>query len=60
MTKVLLGDCRDEELVDRLFGSVSDFALAIEELGDNFTTDTLVVEYDEDTDIHTFYLKELI
>ena len=59
MTKVLLGDCRDEELVDRLFGSVSDFALAIEELGDNFTTDTLVVEYDEDTDIHTFYLKEL-
>ena len=57
MTKVLLGDCRDEELVDRLFGSVSDFALAIEELGDNFTTDTLVVEYDEDTDIHTFYLK---
>ena len=59
MTKVLLGDCRDEELVDRLFGSVSDFALAIEELGDNFTTDTLVVKYDEDTDIHTFYLKEL-
>jgi hypothetical protein len=59
MTKVLLGDCRDEELINRLFGSVSDFALAIEELGDNFTTDSLVVEYDEDTDIHTFYHKEL-
>ena len=59
MTNLKLGDCRDEELVVRLFGSVSSFALAIEELGDNFTTETLVVEYDDDTDIHTFYLKEL-
>jgi hypothetical protein len=58
MFKLKLGDCRDEELIEQLFGSVSDFARVVEELGDSFTTDTLVVEYDEDTDIHTFYSKE--
>lgn len=58
MFKLKLGDCRDEELIEQLFGSVSDFARVVEELGDSFTTDTLVVEYDEDADIHTFYSKE--
>ena len=59
MTRLRLGDCREEALVNTLFGSVSEFARLIEELGDNFTTNTVSVEYDEVTDIHTFYHKEL-
>ena len=58
MTRLRLGDCREEALIATLFGSVSEFARLIEEFGDNFTTNTVSVEYDEATDIHTFYSKE--
>lgn len=33
---------------------VNDFACAVEE-GDNITIGNIKIEYDEDTDIHTFY-----
>jgi hypothetical protein len=59
MHRLRLGDCREEALIDTLFGSVPEFARLIEEFGDNFTTNTVSVEYDEATDIHTFYHKEL-
>jgi hypothetical protein len=51
----LIGDCRDEELVADLFGSVTSFARLVEEFGDEFTCRGVTVRYDEETDIHTFY-----
>ena len=55
-----IGDCRNEGLVDDIFGSVSEFARVIEELGNEFSgyRGTVVVTYDEDTDIHSFWLDE--
>ena len=52
-----LGDCRNEDLIEELFGSVSEFACAIEENGDSFTDGSLVVKYNSNFDIHTFYRK---
>ena len=54
---VKLGDCRDEDLVDELFGSVTDFANLIEKYGDNFEYGNIKVLYNEKTDVHTFYKK---
>ena len=53
----LLGDCRDEDLIADIFGSVTDFAKAVDEHGDEFTDGSLVVKYDPETDIHTFYKR---
>lgn len=51
-----IGDCRDEILVEEIFGSVSEFARLVEEMGDEFVHNGNVrVEYDEISDIHTFY-----
>ena len=52
-----LGDCRNENLVEDLFGSVTNFARAVENNGDNFTDGWLVVKYNPTTDIHTFYRR---
>ncbi|MBC8428195.1 MAG: hypothetical protein H8D94_01855 [Candidatus Pelagibacter sp.] len=54
-----LGDCRNESLVNDIFGSVTDFAQMVEENGDEFQIGWLVVSYDEDTDIHTFFKIKL-
>ena len=51
----LLGDCRDEALVEDLFGSVTDFAQLVEEFGDEFTCRGVEVRYNKETDIHSFY-----
>lgn len=50
-----IGDCTDEELVEELFGSVTDFARLVDEHGDNFMHGDIDVVYCEETDIHTFY-----
>jgi len=50
-----LGDCRMEWLVEELFGSVSEFARLVEENGDEFTINDIVVKYNGKKDIHTFY-----
>lgn len=50
-----LGDCRSESLINDIFGSVSEFGRLVEENGNEFQIGWLVVSYDEDTDIHTFY-----
>ena len=50
-----LGDCRDEELIDELFGSVSAFACLVEENGDEFEHKGIAVKYNSKKDIHTFY-----
>lgn len=53
----LLGDCRNEELVNELFGSVSEFARLIEVHGDEFDYRNLSVIYDEDLDLHYFWVN---
>ena len=54
---IFLSDCRNEELVIELFGSVSEFARLVEQNGNNFTHGNWVVTYDEDSDIHHFTEK---
>jgi hypothetical protein len=51
-----IGDCRDESLIEEIFGSVSEFARLVEEIGDNFTFKNFVVSYNEVEDIHSFYV----
>jgi hypothetical protein len=51
-----IGDCRDESLIEEIFGSVSEFARLVEEMGDNFTFKNFVVSYNEVEDIHSFYV----
>jgi len=53
--KTLLGDCRDEDLIDDLFGDINYFACLVEEHGNNFRYGKIIVEYDEELDIHYFY-----
>lgn len=55
MTKTYLGNCQDEEIIEVLFGTVSEFARLVEENGDEFTIDGTQVEYDDVNDIHSFY-----
>lgn len=54
-----IGDCRDEALVDDLFGSVTELACLCETYGDNFTYQGIRVEYNPDTDIHSFFTVQL-
>lgn len=54
-TKIFLGDCRNEFLIEELFDSVSEFARLIEENGNSFTFQNIQVDYDETNDIHSFY-----
>jgi len=50
-----LGDCRNESLIEDIFGSVSEFARQVEENGDEFTFGYIRVTYDREKDIHTFW-----
>lgn len=50
----VIGASKDKQLVEDIFGSVSEFARSLEEYGDWFEMDGLYVEYDEETDVHTF------
>jgi len=51
----LLGDCRSEELIEDIFGSVSEFARLVEEKGDNFKIGKILVKYDKKRDRHSFF-----
>lgn len=51
----LLGDCRNESLVESIFGSVSEFAQQVEQKGDNFTLNNYLIKYNEKKDLHTFF-----
>lgn len=53
--KIKLGDCRNESLIEEIFGSVSEFARQIEENGDTFQFGNVMVTYNPNTDIHTFW-----
>ena len=58
MLKTYLGNCQDEEIIELLFGSVSEFARLVEEHCDEFTIGDTRVEYDDKNDIHSFYVVE--
>lgn len=53
--RIPFGDCRNENLVIAIFGSVSEFARLCEAEGDNFQYGNVDIVYDEDRDIHYFY-----
>lgn len=55
MTLEFIGDCRNEKLIEDIFGSVTDFARLVEEKGNNFTEGKIVVKYNEKKDIHSFF-----
>lgn len=55
---VYYGNCTQDDIVDDIFGSVSEFARMIDTYGDNFKIGDLIVKYDDITDIHHFYYKE--
>lgn len=58
MTLEFLGDCRNENLIEEIFGSVSEFARLVEERGDNFEYQGIVVKYNPRTDRHSFFIKQ--
>lgn len=50
----LIGDCTNEEVVENIFGSVSEFARQVEQHGDQFAYEGIQVNYDSCEDIHYF------
>ena len=55
MLLTYLGDCRDESLIEEIFGSVSEFARLVEEKGNNFFAGAVCVKYDKKKDRHSFF-----
>ena len=53
-----IGNCTDDDVIEHIFGDATGFAQAVEEYGDEFTVDDLVVKYDPETDVHSFYYKK--
>jgi hypothetical protein len=53
-----IGNCTDDDVIEHIFGDATNFAQAVEEHGDEFTINDLVVKYDPKTDIHSFYYKQ--
>lgn len=51
----MIGTCQDENLIEEIFGSVSEFARLVELRGNNFEYKDIFVTYDEEKDIHTFW-----
>lgn len=51
-----LGNCTNENLIEEIFGSVSEFARQVEENGNEFKYGGVHVTHDEDKDIHTFWI----
>ena len=53
-----IGNCTDDDVIEHIFGDATNFAQAVEEYGDEFTIDDLVVKYDPKSDVHSFYYKK--
>jgi hypothetical protein len=52
----MFGNCTQEDVIEDIFGSVSEFARQVEENGDEFLyKDQIVITYDESNDIHYFF-----
>ena len=52
------GNCTEDDVIEHIFGDVNNFANMVEEHGDEFAVGDLVVKYDPETDIHSFYYKK--
>lgn len=52
-----IGNCTQEDIVEDIFGSISEFARQVEIHGDEFTYNNIIVKYDDSSDIHSFYMK---
>ena len=55
---MIIGNCTREELVEEIFGSVTEFAQWVESFGDEFQIGQIKVVYDVEQDIHSFVLEE--
>ena len=53
-----IGNCTEDDVIEHIFGDVNNFANMVEEHGDEFTVGDLVVKYDPETDVHSFYYKK--
>ena len=51
------GNCTEDDVIESIFGDVSEFARLVEENGDEFEINDLIVRYDSDADVHSFYYK---
>lgn len=52
----MIGNCTQDDVIEDIFGSVSEFARQVEENGDEFLyNNDVVVKYDEANDIHYFF-----
>ncbi len=49
------GTCQNEDVIDEIFGSVTEFARQVEENGNKFNFNGVRVDYDETEDIHYFF-----
>lgn len=52
-----IGNCTDDDVIEHLFGDATNFAQLVDEHGDEFILGNLVVKYDSETDIHSFYSR---
>lgn len=52
-----IDDCRNENLVNEIFGSVSEFARQVEINGNEFEFKNYYIRFSPKRDIHLFYLK---
>jgi hypothetical protein len=53
-----IGNCTDDDVIEHIFGDATRFAQLVDEHGDDFELDDLVVKYDPESDIHSFYYKQ--
>lgn len=52
----MIGNCTQNDVIEDIFGSVSEFARQVEENGDEFLyKDQIVITYDEANDTHYFF-----
>jgi len=52
----MIGNCTQDDVVEDIFGSVSEFARQVEENGDEFLyKNSVIVKYDEVNDVHYFF-----
>lgn len=49
------GNCTQDDVVEEIFGSTSEFARQVEENGDQFVYRNIIVKYDDAEDIHYFF-----
>lgn len=53
-----IGNCTDDDVIEHLFGDATGFAQFVDQYGDDAEVKDLVVKYDPETDVHSFYYKK--